>query len=133
MKLPLLLLGLAGLILGALVVRYLLAPRQPHDPVEYFLGWGGYTHPIGLQHRITKLEAEALGAQGAVYLVGHFDGDSRLMQATKFYRGEVFFDYVYAYHPNGRLKSATVARGGHVTVLEFDARGRAVPGTRTAF
>jgi hypothetical protein len=52
---------------------------------------------------------------------------------TKFYRGEVFFEYCYEYHPNGRLKRASVTREGRVTVLEFDARGRRVSEARIAF
>jgi RHS Repeat len=48
-------------------------------------------------------------------------------------RGEVFFEYLYVYHPNGRLKSARVARGGRVTVLEYDARGRRVSEASIAF
>lgn len=39
-------------------------------------------------------------------------------------RGEVFLENNYSYHDNGRLKSARVARGGRVTVLEYDERGR---------
>ena len=65
--------------------------------------------------------------QGAAYLIGYFDGCGRLTRAVKMYRGEVFFDYAYRYHANGRLKSASVARGGRVTVLEYDARGRRFP------
>jgi Family of unknown function (DUF6156)/RHS Repeat len=133
MKLAILLLALGGLILGALVVRYVLAPRQPHDPFEYYASWGGYRHPIMLKHRISQQEADALNAKGAVYLIATFDGDSRLLHVTKFYRGEMFFEYVYAYHPNGRLKSATVTREGRVTVLEYDARGRRVSEARMAF
>jgi Family of unknown function (DUF6156) len=124
---------LAALVLAAIAVRLRARPRVPHDPVEYYRGWGGYRHPVGLQHRITQQEAEALGARGAVYLVGDFDGDGRLLRVTKFYRGEFFFEYCYEYHPNGRLKRATVTREGRVTVLEFDARGRRVSEARIAF
>jgi hypothetical protein len=133
MKLPLLLFALGSLILGALVVRHVLAPRQPHDPIEYYASWGGYRHPVVLKHRISKDEADALNARGAVYLVAAFDGEGRLMRVEKFYRGEFFFEYLYAYHPNGRLKSARVTREGRVTVLEFDARGRRVSEARMAF
>ena len=133
MKFLLPLLVLAALIMGALVLRRVLAPRRPRDPVEYYMGWGGYWHPIGLQHRITKEEAEALNAEGRVYLVGTYDGESRLVRAEKFYRGEHFFEYLYEYHPNGRLKSARVMRGGQTTVLEYDARGRRISQARTAF
>ncbi len=38
----------------------------------------------------------------------------------------------YRYHANGRLQSASVARGGE-HVLEYDARGRKVSGAGTAF
>jgi hypothetical protein len=64
MKLPLLLFALGSLILGALVVRHVLAPRQPHDPIEYYASWGGYRHPVVLKHRISKDEADALNARG---------------------------------------------------------------------
>lgn len=35
------------------------------------------------------------------------------MRVTKFHRGALFFEYLYDYHPNGRLKSASVTRGGY--------------------
>jgi len=47
-------------------------------------------------------------ARGAAYLIGHFDGD-------------------------GRLKSASVTRGGRVTVLEYDARGLKLSDASIAF
>jgi hypothetical protein len=92
-----------------------------------------YTHPIGLQNRITREEAEARHAEGTVYLVGHYDGEGRLTRAVKFLRGEVFFEYLYIWHPNGRLRCARVSRGGRVTVLEYDARGRRVSEASIAF
>jgi hypothetical protein len=126
------------LVLAALAVLSLLAmavwrPRARHEAVEYFGGWGGYRHPIGLQNRISKAQADALDAHGAVYMTGYFDGDSRLTRVVKMYRGEMFFDYRYEYDANGRLKSASVERGGRTDVLEFDARGREVSGAGAAF
>jgi hypothetical protein len=38
--------------------------KRRHDPVEYYLGWGGYWHPIGLQSHITKDEADVPQARG---------------------------------------------------------------------
>jgi hypothetical protein len=61
------------------------------------------------------------------------DGNGRLTRAVKFLRGELFFEYLYRYHPNGRLQSARVFRGGRVTVLEYDARGRRVSDASIAF
>ncbi|MGA7328303.1 MAG: hypothetical protein WBX25_28390 [Rhodomicrobium sp.] len=48
----------AGLV--ALIARALHANRK-HDPIEYYRGWGGYRHPIGLSHKITKVGAGARG------------------------------------------------------------------------
>jgi hypothetical protein len=125
---------LVALVLAALTLRFALArARRKHDPLEYYLGWGGYRHPITPENRITKEAADVLAARGAAYLIGYFDGDRRLTRAIKMYRGEVFFDYLYRYHPNGRLKSASVTRGGRVTVLEYDARGRRVSDASIAF
>ncbi len=107
--------------------------RRKHDPLEYYLGWGGYWHPVGLHNRIAKEDADALHARGAAYLIGYFDGDGRLTRAIKMCRGEVFFDYLYRYHPNGKLKSASVSRGGRATVLEYDARGRRLSDSSIAF
>jgi hypothetical protein len=32
------------------------------DPIEYYRGWNGYWHPISLDHKISKEEADALHA-----------------------------------------------------------------------
>jgi Family of unknown function (DUF6156) len=102
--------------------------NRKHDPIEYYRGWGGYTHPIALQNRITKEEAEAIAAQGSAYLIGHFDADGRLTRVVKMLRGSVFFDFVYEYHPNGKRKTATVTNAdGVVTVRHYDKRGRGLP------
>jgi hypothetical protein len=132
MKIAIWLVALGGL--AALMVRLVMAlARKPHDAIEYYRGWSGTRHPIGLQHRIMKEEADLLAAQGAVWLAADYSDDGRLMRVVKHYRGEVFFEYVYEYHPNGRLKSATVTREGRVTVLEYDARGRRVSEESVAF
>ncbi len=86
-----------------------------------------------LQHRIGKEKADALAANGAVWLTTYYDEDGKLIRVVKMYRGELFFEYLYTYHPNGRLKSARVTRGGRVTVLEYDARGRRVSDAMIAF
>ena len=132
MKLAILLVTLAGL--AALAARLLQAlTRKPHDPVEYYRGWRGYRHPIKLENRITKEEADAITAQGAAYLIGYYGDDGKLTCVVKFLRGEFFFEYLYSYHPNGRLKSATVTRDGRVTVLEYDSRGRRISEASIAF
>jgi hypothetical protein len=120
--------------LAALSVRLVLAMvKRKHEATEYYRSWGSYRHPIMLQGRIIKEEADLLDAQGAVWLAADYRDDGKLMRVVKHYRGEVFFDYVYAYHPNGRLKSATVTRDGRVTVLEYDASGRRVSEASIAF
>jgi hypothetical protein len=44
-------------------------------------------------------------------------------------RGSVFFDFEYAYYPNGRRKSAKVTNAeGVVIVREYDQAGRGRPG-----
>ena len=108
-----LLIVVVAIVVAALLVRpNLLTASRKHDPIEYYRGWGGYRHPIGLQNKITKEEADAMAASGAVYLIGYFDSDGRLTRVVKFLRGKVFFEYLYSYHPNERLRSAKVARGG---------------------
>jgi hypothetical protein len=132
MTLAILLVTLA--CLAALVVRLVLAMvKRKHEPTEYYRGWGGYRHPIVPRDRIIKEEAELLAAQGAVWLAADYSDNGKLMRVVKHYRGDVFFEYVYAYHPNGRLKSATVTREGRVTVLEYDPRGRRVSEASIAF
>ncbi|MEI9926280.1 MAG: DUF6156 family protein [Bradyrhizobium sp.] len=120
--------------LAALSARPVLAMvKRKHDRIEYYRSWSSYRHPIVLQGRILKQEADLLAAQGAVWLAADYSDDGKLMRVVKHYRGEVFFEYVYAYHPNGRLKSATVTRDGRVTVLEYDPRGRRVSEASIAF
>lgn len=117
-----------GLALAIVRARRRSLSRH-HEPIEYYLGWGGYSHPIGLQHKITKEEAEAVAARGSAYLIGYFDSGGRLTRAVKMLRGSVFFDFVYEYHPNGRRKTATVTNAkGIVTVRRYDERGRGLPG-----
>src|SRR4051794_28665894 len=50
--------ALAAWLAWAAVARAIVK----HEPIEYYLGWGGYSHPIGLQHKISKEEADALHA-----------------------------------------------------------------------
>jgi len=122
-----------ALAIGAAALFAWRATPVRHDPMEYYRGWGGYWHPIGLQHRITKDEAEALHAQGNAYLVGYFDRDGKLTRVIKMYRGAVFFDFAYAYHTNGRLKNARVSRDGRETMLDYDERGRRLSPGSAAF
>jgi hypothetical protein len=132
MKIAIWLVALGGL--AALMVRLMIAlAKKPHDAIEYYTGWGGTRHPVALQNQITQEEAEALAAQGAVWLAADYRDDGKLMRVVKHYRHEVFFEYVYDYHPNGRLKRATVTRDGRVTVLEYDTRGRTVSEAKIAF
>ena len=129
----LLIVVVAMVVVGLLVRSVLVRANRHHDPVEYYRGWGSYRHPIVLLNRITRQEADALAAKGSVYLIGYFDGEGKLLRLVKFLRGEVFFEYLYEYHPNGRLKSARVARGGRDTLLEYDARGRRLSDASIAF
>jgi hypothetical protein len=78
--------------------------QRKHDPVEYFSGWDGYGLPIRLTGRVTKDEADAIAARGNAYLIGYFDADNRLVRDVKMLRGQIFFEHVYEYYPNGRLR-----------------------------
>jgi hypothetical protein len=122
---------LTGFVLAVRFARRLAKRR--HDPVEYYAGWGGYRHPIVLENRITKGEANAITARGAAYLIGYYGEKGRLLRVVKLVGGEFFFEYRYSYHPNGRLKRARVTRGGRVTVLEYDTRGRRISDASIAF
>src|SRR5216683_3853981 len=127
MKILLLLIVVIGIVVAAFVVRSnLIRANRKHDPIEYYRGWGGYRHPIVLENRITKDEANAITARGAAYLIGYYGEKGRLIRVVKLVRGEFFFEYRYSYHPNGRLKRVRITRGGRVTVLEYDTRGRRV-------
>jgi hypothetical protein len=98
-----------------------------HEPIEYYRGWGGYWHPISLTHKITKEEADARHADGSVYLIGRYDG-KKLTRATKILKGDVFFDFEYTYHSNGRCASVkTTNANGVVKVRQYDRRGRGLP------
>ena len=52
-----------GTMVAALHVRSTLRRIKRKHAIEYYLGWGGYWHPIGLQNRITKEEADAYAAE----------------------------------------------------------------------
>jgi hypothetical protein len=126
------LIAVIGGWLAAVTVRSALKARQKHDPVEYYAGWGSYRHPIVLQHKITKEQADVLAADGYAYLIGYFDANGKLLRVVKMLRGAVFFEYAYTYHANGKLQSSTMTSNSGVTVLDYDARGRGRPG-RAAF
>lgn len=52
-------------------------------------------------------------------MIGYFDGDNRLVREVKMLRGEVFFERVYDYYPNGRLRRIKATNPkGVVTVRE---------------
>jgi hypothetical protein len=70
-------------------------------------------------------EAYAIAASGSPYLIGYFDADGNLTRVVKMLRGAVFFDFVYVYYPNGKVKrvEATNTRG-EVTVREYDGSRR---------
>ena len=133
LKLPARLFGLAAIVLTIAGTWYgLKHTNRPRDPVAYYTSWGGYWHPIGLYNRITKEKADEWHAEGKAYMVGYYDDVGRLVRVVKYLKGEVFFEYSYTYHDNGRLKSARVVRGGRDTLLEYDERGQRPPGQRTA-
>jgi hypothetical protein len=122
------LIAVIALIGGALAVWLAWAAlawaTTKHEPVEYYLGWDGYSHPIRLYRKISKAEADALHANGSVYLIGHYDG-RKLTRVTKILKGAVFFDFEYTYHAHGVLKSAkTTNAQGEVKIREYDRWGR---------
>ena len=104
-----------------------------HEPIEYYRGWGGYSHPISLDHKVSKEEADALHAEGRVYLIGHYH-EGKLTRVTKMLKGAVFFDFEYTYYPNGTCKSVkTTNANGVVKVREYDHRGRGRPDNPSGF
>lgn len=124
---------IAVLIGGWLAWAAIVRASIRHEPVEYYRGWGGYWHPIGLSHKITKEEADARQADGSVYLIGHYEG-RKLTRATKMLNGAVFFDFEYAYHPNGRCKSVkTTNAKGVVKVRHYDRKGKSLPDNPSGF
>jgi hypothetical protein len=127
MKTLIVLIVVVGAGLALLMVRSARArANRKHDPVEYYRGWTSYRHPIYLENKITKEEADAVAAEGFAYLIGYFDADGKPTRVVKMLRGSVFFEFVYAYHPSGKLKrvEATNTRGV-VTVREYDESTRA--------
>jgi len=125
---------LIGLLIGGwLAWAAIVRARIKRDPVEYYLGWDGYWHPISLCDKITKEEADALHAEGRVYLIGHYDGRN-LTRATKMLNAAVFFDFEYAYYPNGRCKTVkTTNAKGVVKVRHYDRKGKPLPDNPSGF
>jgi hypothetical protein len=130
MKTLIVLIVVFGIGLALLIVRSVRArANRKHDPIEYYRGWAGYWHPITLEDKITKEQADAVAARGGAYLIGYFNADGKLVRAVKMYRGSVFFDFEYAYYPDGKRKSAKVTNAkGKVTVRQYDESGRGRPG-----
>ncbi len=125
MKIPILLMILSATGLLVLAALWLYRAGERHEPLEYYAGWGGYGHPIGLSKKITQGEAYATAARGYAYLIAYFGADNRLARVDKINKGELFFRFEYTYHPNGRLKLAKVSRyDGRSIEFEYDRRGR---------
>jgi hypothetical protein len=120
--------GCAAGLWALLAVPRWLRARRKHDPMEYYAGWGGYVHPIGLDKKITREEADAIAARGNAYLIAFFDADNRLVRVDKILKDALFFRFEYTYHPNGRLKLTKVLRSdGRTKEFEYDQRGRKLP------
>jgi hypothetical protein len=117
--------GVALAVLTYRAARTRRAPEGQREVVAYYGGWDGYELPLRLSEIITKEEAEARGARGSAYIVGYFDGDGKLVRDVKIYRGGVFFEHLYRYHPSGRLKEVAVTNAwGEVTKREYDESER---------
>jgi len=117
---------LCGVGLLVWLAKRLRAQTKTHDAIEYYRGWYGYHHPIYLKDRITKEAADALAAAGKVYLIANFDADGRLTHVVKMLRGAVFFEFVYAYHASGKIKSVKATNSnGVVTERDYDGSQRA--------
>jgi len=115
----------AALLMLAYAGQRAREQRRAHDAIEYYGGWTGYSLPIRLIEPITKQEAEARGARGAVYMIGHFDSDGRLVRDVKMLGREVFFSHDYSYFPSGSLRRVRVVNGDGVeSVQEYEDRGR---------
>ena len=109
-------------------------PASRHDATEYYRSWGGYRHPISLQSRISKEEAEDRAAGGKAYLISSFDAQGRLVRVIKMLKGSIFFEFVYEYHPNGKLKTATITNAkGETSLRRYDERGRKALGDPNGF
>ena len=58
MKTMIALVAVFGIGLAVLVARSIRArANRRNDPIGYYLGWAGYTHPITLEKKVTKEEA----------------------------------------------------------------------------
>ena len=115
---------IGGAVAARLAWATLARATVKHEPIEYYLGWGSYSHPISLQHKISKEEADALHAKGGVYLIGRYR-DRKLTGVTKMRKGAMFFDFEYTYYPNGTCESVkTTNAKGEMKIREYDRWGR---------
>ena len=74
MKTLIVLIVVVGVGLVVLIVRSARErANRNHDPIEYYLGWGRYSHPISLEKRVTKEAAQAAAARGSAYLIAYFE------------------------------------------------------------
>jgi pyruvate-formate lyase-activating enzyme len=84
---------------------------------RHFASYTGVSLPLNL---ITPLDDSDLDRR-ITYFRGYYDDRSRLVALEKVVYGEIEFEHRYAYHPDGRLKSAELREPDEAPrLMEFD-------------
>ena len=84
---------------------------------RHFASYTGVSLPLKL---ITLLDDAGVDRR-ITYFRGYYDDRSRLVALEKVVYGEIEFEHRYAYHPDGRLKSAELREPDEAPrLMEFD-------------
>ena len=90
--------------------------------IRHFVSWSGIRPPA----RMIEPLAPADLAHRNTFVRARYDVEDRLIGFETMVYGAVELAHAYAWHPNGRLKSARITMGGEETTLTFDLDGRPV-------
>ncbi|MGZ4958807.1 MAG: DUF6156 family protein [Methylomonas sp.] len=91
---------------------------------RYFISYSGVKLPLKL---VNELEDESHLENRNTYFRGYYDADQRLMLCEKLVYGDIELRHCYRYHTNGALSQAEITDAdGEITILNFDAQGRAL-------
>jgi hypothetical protein len=92
---------------------------------RHYVSYSGVKLPLKL---VTPLDEQALDNRNT-YFRGYFNEQERIVACQKVVYGEIEFEHLYEYHPNGVLKAAVISLPDEEpTMMHFDEQGRPVTG-----
>jgi hypothetical protein len=92
---------------------------------RHYVSYSGIKLPLKL---VTPLDEQELDNRNT-YFRGYFNEQSRIVACQKVVYGEIEFEHLYEYHPNGALKAAVISLPDEEPrMMHFDEQGRPVAG-----